>query len=733
MRVVLLIALACAAWAQPRPAKPKPAPAAESAAPAANPKVITIRRPGSRPAPPKPVAVDYSFGLTFPPFPSISLPRGERFTLPNGLAVHLVENRQLPVVRGAWMAPVGSVNDPPEKIGLAQLTARTLRAGGSRALPGSQFSDALDLAGISLQADASDLVTTVSFTAPSEELPQALKLFHAVVTSPAFDDDAFDRMRGNLRDRVGTRNYDPEAIAAREFRASVYGRASELGRFVEYEHLDNVGREDAVEVYETRYSPAASVLVMEGDFAASQLKGEISTLFSTWTMPRAKAGSYPKSSPPPAPGLYFADKRDARRSVLIIGLAGPTVTDPAYAAWLAAAQILGGGPGSRLQTSLASKRQWDAQTAVQMAGGEIHPSALQIRLGCQPSYTTALLQLVLSEIEKLRGAPPPAAELHDALARVQTELALRHQAMGVLLAESERTALLGLGPDRVPALQRALTALTPADVHRAVQAWTPNALTMTVVGSSTLFDAPLSSIGNTVIPLDLTIPSPRPIAPLTDPESLSRGLQWLERMQQAMGGLDRLRAIKDWVTDGEGHLWLGASSMKYKETNRWIAPRTLRQEQDLPYGRSVLFYNGEVGWVARPTGLAQMTAPMIRQAEDELFQLPFTLAISNLVKDRTVCSLGANIVQITNTGGQGVRMYLDEQTALPARVTYLSQEPGNRSVLVEQSLSGWKDFDGIRMPTRIVVKHNGRKFTELTFHQIRFNSGLDASELGRRP
>lgn len=733
MRVALLLVLAGAALAQPRPAKPKPAPPQASTTPAANPKVVTIRRPGSRPEPSKPAAVDYSFGLTFPSFPSISLPRGERFTLPNGLAVHLVENRQLPVVRGAWMAPVGSVNDPPEKVGLAQLTARTLGAGGSRALPGSQFSDALDLAGVSLQADASDLVTTVSFTAPGEELPQALKLFHAALTSPAFDDDAFDRVRGNLRDRVGTRNYDPEAIALREFRASVYGRASELGRFIEYEHLDNVGREDAVEFYETRYSPGASVLVVEGDFAASRLKGEIGTMFSTWTMPRAKSAPYPKSAPPAAPGLFFADKRDARRSALIVGLAGPTLTDPAYAAWLVAAQILGGGPGSRLQTSLASKRQWETQAAVQMAGGEIHPSALQIRLGCQPAYTTALLQLVLSEIDKLRRTPPPDAELREAVARAQTELALRHQALGVLLAESERAAILGLGPDRVPALQRALTALTPDDVHRAVQAWTPNALTMTVVGSSTLFDAPLSSVGNSVVPLDLTIPSPRPIAPLTDPESLSRGLQWLERMQQAMGGLDKLQAIKDWVSDGEGTLWLGPSSMKYKETNRWIAPHTLRQEQDLPYGRSVLFYNGAVGWVARPTGLAQMTAPMIRQAEDELFQLPFTLAVSNLVKDRTVCSLGANIVQITNSGGQGVRMYLDEQTALPARLTYLSQEPGNRSVLVEQSLSAWKEFDGIPMPTRIVVKHNGRRFTDLTIHSIRFNSGLDASELGRRP
>lgn len=735
MRAALLVfALAAAALAQPGPEKTKTSPPPAATAPTdASPRVITIRRQGSRPAPPKPAVFDYSFGLTFPPFPVIAIPRGERFTLANGLTVHLVENRRSPAVRGALMIRVGSVNDPLEKVGLAQLTARGLRQGGSRALPGSRFGEALELAGIAVSAEAGDLVTSVAFATPSEKLAEALKLLHGMVTSPAFEDDAFDGIRGNLRDSVSSRNYDPEAVAAREFRASLYGASSELGRRVEYEHLDNTGREDAAAFHESHYAPAASVLVMEGDFAAPQLKGEITALFSGWTMPQAKPAPYPKASLPNAPGLFFADKRDAQRSALVIGLAGPKVTDSSYAAWLAAAQILGGGPGSRLQQGIASKRQWEAVVSAQMTGGEIYPGALQIRVSCRPAYTTELLRFVLGEVENLRGGPPTESELREGSARMQTEIALRFQAMGSLLAESERTALIGLGADRVPALQRGLTALTPAAVHRAAQGWKATALTVTVVGSSTLFDTPLTGSGRTAVPLDLTIPDPPPITPRTDAESIARGQQWLERMQKAMGGVEKLQAVKDWESVAEGSLWLGATSMKFKETNRWLAPRTLRQEHELPFGRSVLFYNGEVGWLSRPAGLAQMSPTMIRQAEAELFQLLFTLATSNLLKGRTVCSLGANIVQITSDGGQGVRLYLDEQTVLPARVVYLTQDTGNRSVMVEQSLSEWREFDGIRMPARIIVKHNGRRFTDLTIRSIRFNSGIDALELGRRP
>lgn len=734
--LLLLLPLALTSWAQQtRPAKPKASPPRTEAFPPAapSPKTIVIRRGSTRPAPPKPAVFDYSFGLSFPPFPTFSVPQGDRFKLPNGLTVHLQENRRLPAVRGILLVPTGSVNDPPEKAGLAYVTALSLRSGGTAALPGPRLDEALDLVGVSLSADVSQLVSSLSFAVLSENLTRALSLFHDVLTQPAFEDDAFDMIRGGLRDRVGGRNYDPDLIAAREFSAALYGASSPLSRRIEYEHLDNIGREDVVNFYQTRYAPASSVLVIEGDFAAAELKSTIISQFSDWAAPRAQTHPYPKLIHSPAPGLRFADKRDARRSAVLVGLLGPQASEPTFAASLAAAFLFGGGPGSRLHKALASKQQWEAQIAANLLGGDVYPASVQIKLSCRPSFTTELVQFVLAEIETFRAAPPLETDLRDAVSRAQAEIALQYQPLAALLAESERTALVGLGADRLPALQRQLTSLTPADVHRAAQGWTPDALLMVVVGSSTLFDSPLTSLGRPILPIDLSIPSPKPVAPRTDPESISRGQDWLKRMQQAMGGLDKLQSVKDWLSVAEGSVWLGSTSMKIKETNKWLAPHTLRQEQDLPYGRSVLFYNGEVGWIARPTGLAQMSLSMIRQAEDELLQLPFTLALSNLTQGRTVCSLGANIIQITSGPDKAVRVYFDEQTGLPARLTYLSEATGSRSVMVEHALSNWREFDGIRMPTRIIVKHNGRKFTDLTIQSTRFNSGISGLDLGRRP
>jgi hypothetical protein len=52
---------------------------------------------------------------------------------------------------------------------------------------------------------------------------------------------------------------------------------------------------------------------------------------------------------------------------------------------------------------------------------------------------------------------------------------------------------------------------------------------------------------------------------------------------------------------------------------------------------------------------------------------------------------------------------------------------------VEEAYSDWKQFDGIGWPGRIVVKRNGRRTEDLRVLEAKFNSGLTAEQLERRP
>ena len=94
--------------------------------------------PGPPPRPPRivpPVAA---------PGARLELPQVERFVLPGGLTVLLLPDDRLPLVRAHLMLRAGSIDDPPDRAGLAELTLKMLRR-GTRGRTADQISEAFGM------------------------------------------------------------------------------------------------------------------------------------------------------------------------------------------------------------------------------------------------------------------------------------------------------------------------------------------------------------------------------------------------------------------------------------------------------------------------------------------------------------------------------------------------------------------------------------------------------------
>ena len=61
--------------------------------------------------------------LKFPPLKKLEIPDIEQVTLPNGMRLYLLEDRELPLVRGLALVRTGNLFDPKDKIGLATITS----------------------------------------------------------------------------------------------------------------------------------------------------------------------------------------------------------------------------------------------------------------------------------------------------------------------------------------------------------------------------------------------------------------------------------------------------------------------------------------------------------------------------------------------------------------------------------------------------------------------------------
>src|SRR4029077_18071063 len=127
------------------------------------------------------------------------------------------------------------------------------------------------------------------------------------------------------------------------------------------------------------------------------------------------------------------------------------------------------------------------------------------------------------------------------------------------------------------------------------------------VGNPKDFGKPLSTLGQ-VTELDLTIPEPKVELVKSDAASLARGKQLLQRAQQAMGGAEKLAAVKDSTLMAEIALEPAAGGFKVKQVSKYLAPDHLRQEQELPFGKIIAYTDGKSGWVATPQGVQPMPA-----------------------------------------------------------------------------------------------------------------------------
>jgi outer membrane lipoprotein-sorting protein len=282
--------------------------------------------------------------------------------------------------------------------------------------------------------------------------------------------------------------------------------------------------------------------------------------------------------------------------------------------------------------------------------------------------------------------------------------------------------------------QKAIAAVTRADVLRvSKEHFLPENLAIVAVGNPKEFGKPLSALGKVNV-LDLTIPEPKsdkaPTAK-SDPAAAERGQVMLKRAQQAMGGAEKLAGVKDVTESAEMTMSPAAGGMKMKQQIRWAAPGLFRQDQVLPIGTIVAYSDGKTGWLAMPQGVMPMTPQVLKQAQGEIFREAVSLLLSDRDASRTVTAAGPKSVEISAADGQSVRVEFDDGTGLPSRMAYKEAAMGGAEVT--ETLSDWREVDGIKMPFKVLMEQNGQKVGDVVISEIKINTGITPEDLSKRP
>ena len=671
-----------------------------------------------------------SLGLHFAPAAGIRPVPASEITLPNGLRVLLAEDHDIPLVAAYALVRAGRLHAPPAAPGLAYLVSANIASAGSRLSTSSSTRSTIQARSARLESSVSDAYLTVALHCRTSDVALLLPLFAAHVTHPAFEINEVEHTRNQLRAAVGGRNNDLLALVRRTVDEQLFGLESPYARRVEYEHIDNIGRDDLVSFHRRHFFPQNMVLAIQGGFDAGRLRQQLEESLGGWR------NNQPPVPDPPAPSqdapafVSFHDAGDADRSYFAIGERHLSLTDPDRPA-LDVAAILAANAASGKMAALAAQpgnmetnwlERWD------------RPEILGVTGSVRPSRLVFYLRTLREEFARLRSHPVAAEDLD--LARILASQAwlVRFSTAADVVRAMALADLLGVPRSAVLDYPRLSAAVTQADVQRVARSRIhPDRMQIAIVGPRSFFDRPLEELALPVKAMDVSIPPARLREPPADEASIEAGREALRKVIAALGGLEKLAGVRDFTLILEGRLETGGAQTPVRQTIRWIRPVVFRQDQQLPGGQVSVYYDGKIGWISQRGYFLALKPEMVQQIRSELFRLPYNLLVNAAREEYLVSLVGSGAVYISDRKDHGVRIGFDSETGLPVEYVFQGFRTSEVPLTARELISEWKEADGIKVPAKIIVQQGGRPVAEYNLIEVKFNTGITEEALIQRP
>ena len=459
---------------------------------------VTVRETGPLPSPES---------LHYPPLHPIQIPNPTVVTLSNGMKVYLLEDHELPVVRGSMLIRTGNLFDPKEKRGLATLTGITLRSGGSAHMPPEELNEKLENMAASVETSIDESAGRASFHCLKENTDAVLTLFRDVITTPDFEQDKIDLAKLQLKSSISRRNDDAAGIASREIYRLVYGPDTPYGGEEEYATVNAVRRADIAGFYRRYFFPANILMSVYGDFSIPEMRKKLETVFGSWTVTQPKVPAFPKVDAKAAPGIFFVDKTDVDQTFFQMGELGGEIRDKDYAALSVAADVLGAGFSSRLMREVREHLGYAYDISADWDADFSHPGIFAISGSTKSQSTAETIDATLNQIDKMRTTEISDQELKTAKDAALNSIVFDFERPSSTLSRLVTYDYFGYPEDFLTEYEEAVARVTKADVLRvAKEHFRPELLTIVAVGNQANIGRPLNTLSRPVQALDITIP-----------------------------------------------------------------------------------------------------------------------------------------------------------------------------------------------------------------------------------
>ena len=337
-----------------------------------------------------------------------------RKTFDNGSTFLAYPNPTSPAVFFRGLLPVGSLSDPAEKSGLANLLAAMLSTGTLKH-NFQELNNQIESCGASISISSGSLATLFSGQCLKEDLPLVLGLLLEMLSQPSFPQANFERLKHQLSVVFKMQAQSTEEMAAQAFDRLYYrGHPYAIPELGVPETVSSISLDDLHEFHKRYFGPRGMVFTISGGMDSEKTAELFNQIFSTWENPnQAEQIALPEWQPHRQAMRDHISLPEKSQSNLIVGTSAPNGLSPNLQTCSLGNNILGQfgmmgriGEAVRERSGLA----YHASSALESGLG---PSTWKVYAGVNPNNLDKAINKIIDELKRFTNEPVSREELED--------------------------------------------------------------------------------------------------------------------------------------------------------------------------------------------------------------------------------------------------------------------------------------------------------------------------------
>jgi zinc protease len=405
----------------------------------------------------------------------------QKVVSPKGIEAWLVEDHTLPMISMQFGFRGGCTQDPTGKEGLAYFVSGMMNEGAGD-IKSQEFQEKLESLAIAMSFDASRDSMVGSVKTLTKNKDEAFRLLRLALSEPRMDQDAVDRVRGQISSIIKMDKENPEEIAAKAwFKMAFEGHPYARPTKGDLDTIAKITPADLKAYVKNNFAREGMLVAVVGDITADDLAKALDEVFGA--MPA-------KPELRPIPEVSWPSQGESQvislkmpQSVVTFGQPGLKRKDKDYiTAYILNYIIGGGGFSSRLMEEVREKRGLAYSVYTYLYPLD-HAGILLGGVATKNEAVKQSIEIIKQELKRIADNGPTKEELDNAKRYLTGSYALRFSSSTRIARMLLGIQLEELGIDYIDRRVGMIEAVKLEDVKRvAKELIQPGKLIITVVG-----------------------------------------------------------------------------------------------------------------------------------------------------------------------------------------------------------------------------------------------------------